>query len=307
MYSPELPPLHDMDQEFKLGKNDHGHEEDKVKKRQVRLLKNRQSAALSRHRKKEYITSLEGKAQELHLVTHELRQTVNQMTRQQFDTTTHIEELDSMYRKLSVHNDLLQQRIDEIMTIISEKNSTPTFSPSSSSKPSTHYSRPHEIIIGMNKMNHCINKQQQQQQQQQTTSTSSTSSSSSSSSSSPSIQKVPTNNSDSSTDNNKNRSSNDSVSKSNNQPFLSISNPNVNSSSPSYLTRARSSSYHPTPHDNHPGLAESPSTSSTMLPSLHHLTHHIDDSAAAPQHNVRPSLTASSIIDHKKNLQPSVY
>eukprot|EP01133_Synstelium_polycarpum_P003639 gene3639-4173_t len=180
MYSPELPPMHDLDvQEFKIGKMTHENGDDRTKKRQVRLMKNRQSAALSRHRKKEYIVNLEAKAQELQILKHEIQQNYSVQATRSFDDQRQIEYLEE---KLRVPN-------EEIIIGMNKMRSqpAPAYNPGYQS-PQQQQQSPQQ------------SQQQQQPQQPQ--------------------RKSPSNNVV-------------------NQPFLSISNPNVNSQ-PVYLTRARS-------------------------------------------------------------------
>ncbi|KYQ93920.1 putative basic-leucine zipper transcription factor [Tieghemostelium lacteum] len=242
--SSEMDSSSNREGNFQVNKMKLDFPEDRHKKRQVRLEKNRKSAALSRHRKKEYISNLEAKAQELKQTTQEAQITYNQLSTKQMESIVLLESLDKSLNKLLSENEILKRKIQNLTNggKPSSINTLPiptiTASPSILSSPMEQLQLLHhhhhqqqqqqqqkkkedrEIIIGVNKFSHLYN-------------------SNSKSIDHEILEKPPILN----TTNNNNNSNNNIFNN------LSYSNPNVNSS-PIYLTRARSSSYHPISETN---------------------------------------------------------
>jgi len=320
---PDIP-LSPQSQAFKINKmklDMKSSDDDRAKKRQVRLLKNRQSAALSRNRKKEYVSNLESKAHELKVSSQELHMAFTQLSTNQYETRVRLELLEKQLGTIKLENENLTMKIEHVKSKIATKQNNSSVNSSSNNnkidlKSSVsfeyhhhHYHHHHqnnnnnnnnpnnnnnelssgtsspiqcenntvdkikrerEILIGINKYNSKSNNNLNNNNQNQ-------------------------NNNNNTNLNNQSKSSVSSPSCNNSQTIdkeeisyhspqysfnsLSISNPNVNSS-PVYLTRARSSSYHPQSNTFLPAttnttpVTEDVSTpdSSPLLPSLHHIT-----------------------------------
>jgi len=87
-------------------------DEDRTRKRQLsRLLKNRQSAALSRQRKKEYITDLELRTNGLISENHDLTQKVTKLSSINVEFKMHIESLEKRLSDAKNENTDLRSRI----------------------------------------------------------------------------------------------------------------------------------------------------------------------------------------------------
>jgi len=86
-------------------------DEDRVRKRQVRLLKNRQSAALSRQRKKEYINDLELRTNGLINENHELLQKISKLTAVNHEYKMHIDSVEKRLSDAKNENNELRARL----------------------------------------------------------------------------------------------------------------------------------------------------------------------------------------------------
>jgi len=99
-------------------------DEDRTRKRQLRLLKNRQSAALSRQRKKEYITDLEERTNGLITENHDLVQKIAKLSSLNVEFKMHIDSLEKSLSESKNENSELRSRL-----------STANASPTSTSSP----------------------------------------------------------------------------------------------------------------------------------------------------------------------------
>jgi len=86
-------------------------DEDRTRKRQLRLLKNRQSAALSRQRKKEYINDLELRTNGLISENHDLLQQVKKLNSVNVEHKVHIDSLEKRLTEAKHENNDLRSRI----------------------------------------------------------------------------------------------------------------------------------------------------------------------------------------------------
>jgi hypothetical protein len=106
-------------------------DEDRTRKRQLRLLKNRQSAALSRQRKKEYITDLEERTNGLITENHDLVQKIAKLSSLNVEFKMHIDSLEKCLTDTKSENNELRSRLASFTA------ATSTSSPSSSTTPPT--------------------------------------------------------------------------------------------------------------------------------------------------------------------------
>lgn len=124
-------------------------DEDRTRKRQLRLLKNRQSAALSRQRKKEYISDLEERTNGLITENHTLGQKIAKLSSMNLECKVHIDSLEKSLNETKNENMELRSRLASITgtNIIAPSlpspspSSSPSLSSSSSSSPSPPPSR----------------------------------------------------------------------------------------------------------------------------------------------------------------------
>lgn len=86
-------------------------DEDRTRKRQLRLLKNRQSAALSRQRKKEYITDLEERTNGLLSENHELTHKIAKISTINNEFKMHIDNLEKRLSEAKNENNELRSRL----------------------------------------------------------------------------------------------------------------------------------------------------------------------------------------------------
>jgi len=86
-------------------------DEDRTRKRQLRLLKNRQSAALSRQRKKEYINDLELRTNGLISENHDLLQKITKLTSMNLEHKLHIDNLEKRLTEAKNENNDLRSRL----------------------------------------------------------------------------------------------------------------------------------------------------------------------------------------------------
>lgn len=86
-------------------------DEDRTRKRQTRLLKNRQSAALSRQRKKEYINDLEERTNGLITENHNLAQKVTKLSSMNLEFKMHIDTLEKCLSETKNENMELRARL----------------------------------------------------------------------------------------------------------------------------------------------------------------------------------------------------
>ncbi|EGG20193.1 basic-leucine zipper transcription factor [Cavenderia fasciculata] len=146
---------------FSVGSKEHGGD-DKVKKRQVRLLKNRQSAALSRTRKKEYIVNLEEKGQELQLSTLTLKKSISFLTRCNQETLSDIQFLEKELSSLLTENEILKSKLNQ-----RHNNNHHLPTPSFLSVSNPNLNSPSNYLARARSASSTSNLQQLQQQQQQ--------------------------------------------------------------------------------------------------------------------------------------------
>ncbi|KAF2074148.1 hypothetical protein CYY_004551 [Polysphondylium violaceum] len=328
---PDMP-VSPQSQAFKINKmklDIKSSDDDRAKKRQVRLLKNRQSAALSRNRKKEYVSNLESKAHELKMSSQELHMAFTQLSANQYETRVRLELLEKQLGTIRLENENLAMKIDHVKSKIHTKQnkidlkssisfeyhsnnnsnnnninnnnnnelSSGTSSPiQSESIIGDKVKREREILIGINKYNN---------------------------SKSNSNINLNSNNNQSKQQSCNNSQTVDKEEVSYHSPqysfnSLSISNPNVNSS-PVYLTRARSSSYHPqsnsflqtsstntTPNTNDESI--STPDSSPLLPSLHHITKNLHPTispATSSPSSSSPLASLSPLMINNNNISGS--
>eukprot|EP00026_Physarum_polycephalum_P013811 Phypoly_transcript_14255.p1 GENE.Phypoly_transcript_14255~~Phypoly_transcript_14255.p1 ORF type:complete len:192 (+),score=40.41 Phypoly_transcript_14255:149-724(+) len=112
-------------------------DEDRTKKRQLRLLKNRQSAALSRQRKKEYITDLEERTNGLITENHELVQKIAFLSSVNVECKMHIETLEKILSETRNENNELKSRLASITTTSTPSTSTASTATTSTTTTST--------------------------------------------------------------------------------------------------------------------------------------------------------------------------
>jgi len=86
-------------------------EEERVRKRQLRLLKNRQSAALSRQRKKEYINDLEVRAGSLGHDKNDLEYKVTKLTSMTLEYKLQVDKLEKQLLEVSQENTELKAKL----------------------------------------------------------------------------------------------------------------------------------------------------------------------------------------------------
>lgn len=102
-------------------------EEERVRKRQLRLLKNRQSAALSRQRKKEYINDLESRAGNLGSDKTDLEVKVNKLGTIVMEYKLHTEKLEKQLLDISQENIELRSKLAayEAITQLNQQQQSP--------------------------------------------------------------------------------------------------------------------------------------------------------------------------------------
>lgn len=111
-------------------------DEDRTRKRQLRLLKNRQSAALSRQRKKEYISDLEERTNELITENHTLVQKIAKLSSMNLEFKMHIDSLEKSLNETKNENMDLRSRLPPTTDTSPTTSVIPSPSPSLPSLPS---------------------------------------------------------------------------------------------------------------------------------------------------------------------------
>lgn len=129
--------IHSANERGKL-RVDFKSDEDRSKKRNLRLLKNRQSAALSRQRKKEYIGDLEERTNGLINENHELIQKIAKLSSLNVEFKMHIDSLEKCLHDSKSENSELRSRLAVYTgnTSISSLTSPPTFTSTTTTSPS---------------------------------------------------------------------------------------------------------------------------------------------------------------------------
>jgi hypothetical protein len=92
-----------------------GDENDKDRKKKVRLLKNRQSAALSRQRKKEYISTIEQKCNTLMVENSDLQSQIKSFSSNTWQNKVENEQLESQLKELTKQNEELRRANDLLL------------------------------------------------------------------------------------------------------------------------------------------------------------------------------------------------
>jgi len=110
-------------------------DEDRTRKRQLRLLKNRQSAALSRQRKKEYINDLELRTNGLISENHDLLQKITKLTSVNLEYKMHIDSLEKRLSEAKNESNELRSRLSSEASTSSSSTSFSSSSKSLSSSP----------------------------------------------------------------------------------------------------------------------------------------------------------------------------
>eukprot|EP00029_Vermamoeba_vermiformis_P006982 TRINITY_DN2883_c0_g1_i1.p1 TRINITY_DN2883_c0_g1~~TRINITY_DN2883_c0_g1_i1.p1 ORF type:complete len:352 (-),score=75.82 TRINITY_DN2883_c0_g1_i1:168-1223(-) len=90
-------------------------EHDKERKKKVRLLKNRQSAALSRQRKKEYISTIEQKCNTLIVENTDLQNQIKSFSTNTWQNKVENEQLENQLKELTKQNDELRRANDLLL------------------------------------------------------------------------------------------------------------------------------------------------------------------------------------------------
>jgi len=106
-----------VEEKMKVGMKEtkkHLSSEETDKKRQTRLLKNRQSAALSRQRKKEYIGNLQKQVTRMTLENSNYQVQVAKLTNQSWEGKILVERLEKDILKLVNENNELRNRLKEL-------------------------------------------------------------------------------------------------------------------------------------------------------------------------------------------------
>jgi len=86
-------------------------EEERLMKRRRRLIQNRKSAALSRARKKEYLSNLEKQAGELKIELEKANQRALQMQNAEWEYKNRIDDLEQLIKMLRDENAILKQKL----------------------------------------------------------------------------------------------------------------------------------------------------------------------------------------------------
>jgi len=115
-------------------------EEDRVRKRQLRLLKNRQSAALSRQRKKEYINDLEVRATGLGTDKSDLEGKISRLTTLTLEYKLQVDKLEKQLQETNQENMELKAKLAALTTPLPQLESQQRqHNNSSSSNHNNHY------------------------------------------------------------------------------------------------------------------------------------------------------------------------
>jgi len=101
-------------------------QEDVEKKRQVRLLKNRQSAALSRQKKKDYLETIKKTVQQAEQTQGQLQIQIAKLTTQNWEGKIHIERLEKEILKLMNENNELRTKLKDLGCTIEDRPKTMT-------------------------------------------------------------------------------------------------------------------------------------------------------------------------------------
>jgi hypothetical protein len=112
-------------------------DEDRTRKRQLRLLKNRQSAALSRQRKKEYINDLELRTNGLITENHDLLQKITKLTSMNLEYKMHIDALEKRLGEAKSENTELRTRLSSTAGASTSSSTSSAASASSTSSASS--------------------------------------------------------------------------------------------------------------------------------------------------------------------------